>query len=172
VVENHAGDHRLRVLFPSGAQTDTNLADSPFDVVERFIALRPDNHLYRELEVETRPQQSWTAVFDQERGLAVVGAGLMECAVRDLPERPLALTLFRATRRTVGTNGEPDGQMRGRLEFDYCIVPLRGEPDRAPKELGRVSPPAGPGPAGGLVNKRVEGRFLPGRVPETAGRRS
>ncbi len=130
VVENQAGDHRLRVLLPSGAQTDTHLADSAFDVVERFIPLRADNHLYRELEVETRPQQSWTAVFDRERGLAVVGAGLLECAVRDLPERPLALTLFRATRRTVGTNGEPDGQMKGRLEFHYLIAPLEGEPDR------------------------------------------
>ncbi|MHB0856743.1 MAG: glycoside hydrolase family 38 N-terminal domain-containing protein [Anaerolineae bacterium] len=130
-VNNVADDHRLRVLLPSGAQTDTYLADSPFDVVERSIALRKDNHIYRELEVETKPQQSWTAVFDGQQGLAVLSSGLLETAVRDLPDRPLALTLFRGTRRTVMTNGEPEGQLRGMLRFRYWIAPLAAEPDRA-----------------------------------------
>ena len=128
-VHNAADDHRMRVLFPSGAKATTCLADTPFDVVERSIALRADNHLYRELEVETKPQQSWTAVFDRTRGLAVVSVGLMESAVRDLPERPIALTLFRGTRRTVMTDGEPAGQLRGPLTFRYWIVPLAGAPD-------------------------------------------
>jgi alpha-mannosidase/mannosylglycerate hydrolase len=130
IVENTVEDHRLRVLFPSGAQTDTYLADSAFDVVERPIALRQDNHLYREMEVETKPQQSWTAVYDEVRGLAVISAGLLETAVRDLPDRPLALTLFRGTKRTVGTVGEPGGQEKGRLVFKYLILPFQGEPDR------------------------------------------
>jgi hypothetical protein len=132
VVENTADDHRLRVLFPSGARAaQTYMADSAFDVVERPIALREDNYLYRELEIETKPQQSWTAVYDGGRGLAVIGNGLLETAVRDLPERPLALTLFRGTRRTVFTEGEPGGQVRGTLEFDYQIAPLAAPPDRA-----------------------------------------
>jgi alpha-mannosidase len=129
-VDNVADDHRLRVLFPSGAKTDTYLADTPFDVVERPIALRKDNHEFREVEVETKPQQSWTAVHDATGGLAVVADGLLETAVRDLPERTLALTLFRGTRRTVFTNGEPEGQMRGALSFRYRLVPLSGAPDR------------------------------------------
>jgi alpha-mannosidase/mannosylglycerate hydrolase len=62
--------------------------------------------------------------------LAVVSAGLLESAVRDLPERPIALTLFRSTRRTVGTNGEPGGQLLGDLHFRYWIVPLATTPDR------------------------------------------
>lgn len=132
-------DHRLRVLLPSGAAADTYLADTPFDVVQRSIQLRPDNHLYRELEVETKPQQTWTAVFDQERGLAVVSDGLLETAVRDLPDRPIALTLFRATGRTVGTDGEPDGQAQGVLGFRFWLVPLMGEPDRVEMcELGQM----------------------------------
>ncbi len=130
-VHNNALDHRLRVLLPSGAQTDTYLADTPYDVVERPIALRADNHLYRELEVETKPQRTWSAVADAVRGLAVISAGLLETAVRDLPERPLALTLFRATRTTVGTAGEPNGQLQGTLQFRYWIVPLDGQPRSA-----------------------------------------
>jgi len=130
-VQNTADDHRLRVLLPTGADADTYLADSPFDVVRRPIALRKDNHLYRELEVETKPQQTWTAVFDAHRGLAVVSTGLMESAVRDLPDRPIALTLFRSTQRTVMTSGEPKGQLRGGMTFRYWIMPLDGPPDRA-----------------------------------------
>ncbi len=49
----------------------------------------------------------------------------------DLPERPIGLTLFRATRRTVMTDGEPNGQLQGDLRFRYWIAPLAGEPDRA-----------------------------------------
>lgn len=130
-VHNTIKDHRLRVLFPSGAQAQTYLADSPFDVVERPIALRRDNHLYREPEIEPKPMQSFAAVFDHERGLSVVSSGLMESGVIDQPGRSLALTLFRATGKTVGTLGEPGGQMQGELRFRYWIVPLQGEADRA-----------------------------------------
>jgi alpha-mannosidase/mannosylglycerate hydrolase len=130
-VHNNVRDHRLRVLFPTGAQAAAYLADSPFDVVERPIALRSDNHLYREPEIAAKPQQTWTAVFDNQGGLAVISTGLLESAVLDLPERPIALTLFRATRRTVNTDGEPDGQLQGELRFRYWITPLSGEPDRS-----------------------------------------
>ncbi|MAE67942.1 MAG: glycoside hydrolase family 38 [Phycisphaeraceae bacterium] len=130
-VDNVANDHRMRVLCPSGAASAaTYLADSAFDVVERPIAVRADNHLYRELEVETRPQQSWTAVFDAEGGLAIIAPGLLETTVRDQSDRPIALTLFRATRRTIFRDGQPDGQMRGPMTFRYWIAPLAGAPDR------------------------------------------
>ncbi|RIK58380.1 MAG: glycoside hydrolase family 38 [Chloroflexi bacterium] len=130
-VRNVAADHRLRVLFPSGVDAATYWADTPFDVVERPIALAPDNYLYRELEVETKPQQTWTAVQSGSRGLAVISAGLHESAVCDLPERTLALTLLRSTRRTVFTDGEPGGLLIGDLTFRYWLVPLAGAPDPA-----------------------------------------
>jgi Glycosyl hydrolases family 38 N-terminal domain/Alpha mannosidase middle domain/Glycosyl hydrolases family 38 C-terminal domain len=126
---NTIEDHRMRVLFPTGAVADTYMADSAFDVITRPIALRQDNHLYGELEVETKPQQSWTAVYDGRRGLAVITSGLLESAVRDHPDRSIALTLFRGTRRTELTNGEPDGLLRRHLTFDYMLTPLAEEPD-------------------------------------------
>ncbi len=139
VVHNNIQDHRLRVIFPSGAKAETCLMDTPFDVVERKIALRADNDRYREPEVEFKPQQTFTAVFDTQRGIAVVSSGLLECAVQDLPEHPLALTLFRATRKTVNTDGEPGGQEQGELRFHYWIVPLKGAPDRSRLfELGQL----------------------------------
>ncbi len=130
-IDNHCKDHRVRVLMPTGAQASTFLTDAAFDVVQRPIALRSDNPQYREPEVETKPQQSWSAVFDDKRGLAVISTGLHEVTVRDQPDRPIALTLFRATGRTVMTDGEPEGQLLGPMAFRYWIVPLQGEPDRS-----------------------------------------
>jgi hypothetical protein len=123
-VKNVAKDHRLRVLFPTGANAQSYFADGAFDVIERRIGLPPDNHLNRELAVETTPQQSWTAVVGTKRGLAIISAGLPESAVRDQPDRPIALTLFRSTGKTVFTSGEPGGQLQGEMEFRYWIMPL------------------------------------------------
>jgi alpha-mannosidase/mannosylglycerate hydrolase len=130
-IHNTAEDHRVRVLFPSGAANAmTYLADSAFDTVERTIALRADNHEFVELEVETRPQQTWSAVHDKQRGLAVLSTGQLESAVIDNADRTLALTLFRSTRRTVMTDGQPEGLLLGKLSFHYAIKPLQGAPDQ------------------------------------------
>lgn len=127
-VDNTACDHRLRVLFPSGVEgAQTYFSDSAFDVTERPISLPADNHRRHELAVETAAQQTWTAVGDGRRGLAVVSSGLLEATVRDRPDRPLALTLFRSTRRTVLTDGQPLGQLPGPMTFSYWIVPFAGE---------------------------------------------
>jgi alpha-mannosidase/mannosylglycerate hydrolase len=134
-IDNQVRDHRVRVLFETNARTDTYLADSAFDVVERTIALPPDNHTYKELALETRPQASWTAAFDSSRGLAVVAPDLPESAVRDVPERTIALTLLRGFRRTVfRSDDEMGGQSLGLHVFNYRVVPLKGQP-----ELARLS---------------------------------
>ena len=130
-IDNNANDHRLRVLFPSGIAAKTYLTDTAFDVVERPVALEKNNHEYRELNVETKPQQSWTAVHDAKTGLAIIADGLLETTVRDTADRAVALTLFRGTRRTAFTDGEPDGQTRGPMTFRYLFQPLAGKPDRA-----------------------------------------
>jgi alpha-mannosidase/mannosylglycerate hydrolase len=130
-VRNAALDHRLRVLLPTRAESAICLADGAYDVVERPIALPTDNHLGREIAVETKPMQTWAAVADPERGLAVLSSGQLEFAVRDTGERPLALTLFRGTRRTVMTSGQPNGQLSGDLTFRYWIVPTAAPVDRA-----------------------------------------
>lgn len=130
-VENSLQDHRLRVLLPSGARADEYLADAPFDVVRRPIALAPNHIEWRELEVETKPQRTWTAVNDARRGLAVIASGLHESAVLDCPGHPIALTLLRGFKKTVFTDGEPGGQLQGTQKFDYWIAPLLGEPDVA-----------------------------------------
>jgi alpha-mannosidase/mannosylglycerate hydrolase len=125
-VNNTVREHRLRVLFPTDLAADTYFADSPYDVVERKIALRPDSHLLFEQETETKPQYSFTAVNDGEHGLAVISTGQPESAVRDIPQRPIALTLFRGFPRTVGQEGELGGQMLGTTRHVYWICPHTG----------------------------------------------
>lgn len=134
VIDNQIRQHRIRVLFESGVEATTYQADAPFDVVTRPIALPEQNHTYRELAVETRPQQNWTAVNDAQRGLALIAPGLPESAVRDDPQRTLALTLLRGFKRTIFhefPEGDIGGQSLGRHEFDYRLVPLAGAADAA-----------------------------------------
>ncbi len=126
-VENTVKDHRVRVLFPTELSGNTYYSDSAFDVVERPVALKEDNNIRRELDVETRPQIRWTAFGDGKNGIAVVSRGLPESAVIDEPSRPIALTLFRAFRRAVFSNDNPGGQIQGTLSFRYDIVPYSGD---------------------------------------------
>jgi alpha-mannosidase len=160
-VDNVVRDHRLRVLFPTGAKAAKFMADQAFDVVERPIALRPDNAGMKEMEVETKPQQTWTAVHDDQRGLAVVSTGLPEATVRDQPERPIALTLLRSFIRAVLTSGNEGGEIQGRHEFHYRIVPLSGKP--AVARLCRL----GQQLAGGIRAVQQENRDIVGR-PDAA----
>ncbi len=129
-IDNNVKNHRLRVLFPTRAEADHYETDTPFDAIRRPVKLREDNHLYFELDTEPRPMRSWVAVADGRRGMAIVSSGQLESCVSDLEERPIALTLFRATGRTVGTNGEPGGQLQQELAFRYHIRPLAGGIDR------------------------------------------
>lgn len=144
-VDNTIRDHRLRVLFPSDFfDVDTYWADAAFDCVERPIALREDNYTYKELEVETKPQYTWTAVVGENSyapegekgGLAVVSCGLPESAVLDTENREIALTLLRSFRKAVFTDGNEGGQIPGRHRCDYRIALINGELD--PVALGKA----------------------------------
>jgi len=129
-VDNIVKDHRLRVIFPTAVNADSYLTDSVFDVVQRNIAIDKRNYLKKELETDAKPQQSWTAISDGKRGMAVISSGLYETAVSDEPQKPIKLTLFRSTRKTVFTEGEPNGQLQKQLTFNYLLIPLTGTIDR------------------------------------------
>jgi alpha-mannosidase/mannosylglycerate hydrolase len=126
-VQNNVLDHRLRVLMPTNLHGDTFFSDSAFDVVERKIGVAADNAMRKELDVETKPHQSWSAFSDGKHGLAVIARGLPEIAVIDTLERPLALTLLRAFRRAVLSNDNMGGQIQGTHVFRYDLRPFAGE---------------------------------------------
>ncbi|NIA14696.1 MAG: hypothetical protein GWP08_11500 [Nitrospiraceae bacterium] len=131
-IENPSMDHRFRALFPTHVATDTSFADTPFAVVQRDIPIPPETATWQE---RISPEKAFTSFFgvqdDQELGgLAILAPfGLHEYEVLQTPDRSLALTLFRSTWQTVHTNGEPDGELLGELEFEYYLWPFLGEFD-------------------------------------------
>jgi hypothetical protein len=125
-VHNTARDHCLRLHCPSGCSSAQAFwADSPFDAVKRPIALRKDRHLLKELQTEMTPQQNWVAVSGAKSGLALLAPGQYESGVLDQPERPLVVTLLRAFRRAVCTDGNEGGQVQGTHKFVLGLAPFR-----------------------------------------------
>ena len=126
-VENNCQDHRFRVLFPTGLDADQSFAETPFAVVHRDIDIPSESARWHE---RVNPETAFTTFFGvqgQEGGLAVLAPfGLHEYEVTQNADRALAVTLFRSTFQTVGTAGEPDGQLQGRLEYDYLLYPFAG----------------------------------------------
>ena len=127
VVENTARDHKLRVLLPTQVEADEWFTDTQFDLTGRPIAVQQTAD-WDELAQEIWWQQSLATVSDGDVGLAVIAPECKESACIDDAARTLALSLFRAFGRTVGTAGEDGPQMLGRNVFRYQIVPYQGAP--------------------------------------------
>jgi alpha-mannosidase len=127
-IKNNVRDHCLRVHFPTHLAVKTYFSDTAFDVVERPVELE-DYSLWREIDRTAKDQQNFTAVNDGKVGLAVVAPGQPECGVNDSQDRAISLTLFRGFAKTIGTTGEPGGQILRPLSFRYAVCPIKGKID-------------------------------------------
>ncbi|QIZ05582.1 alpha-mannosidase [Priestia megaterium] len=90
-IDNQAADHRLRVLFPTGLQTETHQADSIFEIVTR------PNIPEKEWENPSfcHHQQRFASIKGDEMGLTVATDGLQEYEI--LPaDGTIALTVLRS----------------------------------------------------------------------------
>ena len=92
----------------------------------RPVGLRPDNHTLRELQVEMTPQQNWVAIEDGKTGMALLAPGQYESAVLDQTDRPLCVTLLRAFRKAVFTDGNEGGQIQGSHTIKLALMPFAG----------------------------------------------
>jgi mannosylglycerate hydrolase len=88
-VKNHAPDHRLRMLFPTGRPAETFETLTTFDVARRSTAPR-DGSAWLHPAPATFPSQGWV----HANGLCVVAPGLNEAEVT--PGGTIAMTLLRA----------------------------------------------------------------------------
>lgn len=120
--ENKSENHRLRALFPCKINSDTDIADGQFDVLNRPIIPcsiweNPEN-----------PQRcrAFFGIKDDINGAIVATRGLHEYEVMRYNENTLALTLLRA----VGEMGDwgdfptPNMQLKQKLCLDYAFVPF------------------------------------------------
>ena len=119
-IVNTARDHRLRLLFPTGLDTDHYYTSTPFDFVKRDVR-RPDQSDYLRKPFEVVPHNGIVSVTGGDAGMAVLSKGLYEVSVRDNAQRTIALTLFRSTRNEVLSDGSDGGQLLGQLDFEYAV---------------------------------------------------
>lgn len=182
-VDNRAHDHRLRVIFQSGIQSDEVMAESKFDVVRRPVE-QPAGADWVQPPVPTQHQDAFVSLSANGKGLAVLNRGLPEYEARRSPEGiELCLTLFRSvgwlsrgdllTRK--GHAGPfyaaPGAQCQGRHRFHYAILPHDGLDEaglaRAAQEF--TAPPAayavprvrgGRGPAASFLSLTGDGLIL------------
>jgi alpha-mannosidase len=138
-IENVAKDHRIRALFPLPACVDTAYAEGVFTVNARRTQPAESRADETETNPNTHPQKCFVDAGDEAAGLAVFNVGLPEYEVKD--QKVLALTLLRAvgwlarddfqSRDTsIGTRRSlpaPGAQCIDRYEYDYAVMPHRGQ---------------------------------------------
>lgn len=130
-VDNHAKDHRLRVLFPTGIDTTVSYAEGQFDVLERNIGV-PKEWVNAS---SSYPQQRWVDVNDGERGLCIINKGLTEYEVYKDEAKTIALSLLRCVGRLSGGSDAPGAELTpgaqclGEYTFEYSIYPHAGSWD-------------------------------------------
>lgn len=153
-VENHAEDHRLRVLFPSGVFAEMSCAEQHFGVVQRSTAPIEYDATWVETPANQHPQKSFVDVSDGHHGLMIANRGLPEYEVlREEGGATVALTLLRCVswlsrddlRTRPGHAGPmmftPGAQMIGRWAFEYSIIPHEGDWTAAYREAHRFARP-------------------------------
>ena len=124
-IENTAKNHRIRVVVPTGIDTDSHYADSVFEVTKR-----PNRHA----ETWKNPsgcehQQNFVAVCGDTNGILVANFGLYEYEILPEQNNAMAVTLLRGT----GEMGDwgvfltPDAQLLGTYSMEYEIVPFAAE---------------------------------------------
>ncbi len=136
-VVNDASDHRFRVLFPSGIDTDSVLADGQFAVIERTQKTFATKEFAIEHPAAVAPMQRFVAVRDDRRAMAVITDGLPEYELLLDGKGTIALTLLRCVGLLAGEdlitrpggkagwhNETPDAQCHGTHTFRYAVMPL------------------------------------------------
>ena len=78
-LDNRAADHRLRLIFPTGAASvETARADTAFDVITRPARIPVPDTIRNESPVSSMPMISMVDAGDAGTGATVIGKGLME----------------------------------------------------------------------------------------------
>jgi hypothetical protein len=131
-VHNTAKDHKLCLCLPVQAKGDYYVNQCNL-ILQRNTGLDINSYDWKETDIAERAFESMVFTREGEkkdRGLLFLSKGGLHEVSDFGGEHPcLNITLFRAFKTTVGTNGEPDGELQGDLEFDYAFAPIAGESD-------------------------------------------
>lgn len=119
-VDNTVFHHRLRMLFPTGLNSDVFYTKTPFAMCRWDIA-SGDWGSAKETETFVRPSQGITLLHDESAALALYTKGLYEVAVSEDGSRTLAVTLFRSFAAQVASFEAGEGLMPGRIDFAFAL---------------------------------------------------
>ena len=133
-IVNNAEDHYLQVSFPTNLVSETTIASTPFDVVERVIKL-PDPGRYDEDLQAEHPMDRFVAIEDGEAGVALLNEGLKAYEPHDDDDQTLSLTMLRCfplricitnLEMTDYSNQDDGSQCLGTHTFKYGFMPYTG----------------------------------------------
>ena len=133
VINNNIKDFRLRLVVPTGI-SGKYFACQTYTFIEReaWRALGRTTEDYLEAEPVEKNFNGIVGKRDAEGGLAFVARyGLHEVGASAYNAGELYITLIRAFRKTVGTDGEVDGQLQKELTYEYSFNPLTAFDDNA-----------------------------------------
>jgi alpha-mannosidase len=127
-LHNTVKDHRLRAVFPLGADIRSVRADTAFGVIDRPLEI-PAHWGFASRD---RPHRSFFEARDKGRGLAVLSRGLYEHDAR--PDGQLELTLLRSVGHMfvdfhsyAPLDPVEGGQCPGEHTFDYALLAHDGD---------------------------------------------
>ncbi len=127
-VDNAAKDHRLRLMMPSGIAGGESFAGQAFCEVRRKVGIDYSTQDYCETEQYEKAMNGIVGKRGADGcGLGFVSkSGLHEYGAFDDARGTVAVTLLRCFSATVMTDGEVSGQLIGKHEFEFLLVPLDG----------------------------------------------
>ncbi|MBO5071270.1 MAG: hypothetical protein J6C37_13110 [Roseburia sp.] len=130
-LQNHAKDHRMRVLIRSGRDSSVTVASSPYDLVSRdkwSIDKRICN--------ETEHNSGMVSICSGEIGLSVINRGIYSYENLQSEQGTLAFTIVRSTGR-INLEGKgapeddswaaPENQCLRSIQCDLAVLPQCGE---------------------------------------------
>lgn len=143
-IKNTVKDHRMRVLFPTGIDTEYSFAGSAFDIVKNPVYIKDysDTDIPEEVKkviIGAReakpatifPMNEFVDISDKDGGVALLSRGLREYQI--IPEKKtIALTLFRSVgwiareiNTRIGDAGPeimvPEAQCLRQMAFEYAV---------------------------------------------------
>lgn len=135
-VDNTAKDHRLRVAFHTGAETNTHWADVQFGVIEREQQKWDVDDFKIEVPTSVAPMQRFVCVEHANKAATLISKGMPEYELRHNSNGTLLLTLLRCVGelgrgeiimrpggRGGWKNSTPDAQCLGTHTFEYGFLP-------------------------------------------------
>jgi mannosylglycerate hydrolase len=141
---NQAEDHRLRVLFPTGYNSEFSVSDHQFGSIERKV-IEPTMAVWEKEGWDERPDAinpmlSYVGLHNEEDGFALLSNSTREYEIVGEDFDTVALTQFRSVgvlgkadllRRPNRPSGialpTPDSQMKGEVKLEFAIVTHKGD---------------------------------------------